>query len=201
MPSYLGDYPGAAKNREDKFVRAVNSFIRQKYENIELIIVADGCNTTAELYHDCLHDSSIKNIVLSKVTKQKSFAGFIRNVGILHATGDIICYLDTDDMFEYEHLYDINAAFNSKPGTDWVYSNDWAADNNGSRRERNNKLEYGRVGTSAIAHKKHLRLLWPDGYGHDWKFIESLMVKSDKFFKTVRPNGYTVCHIPNVVDY
>ena len=42
MASYLGDYEGAAKDRDSKFIRAVDSYIKQNIKDVELIIVADG---------------------------------------------------------------------------------------------------------------------------------------------------------------
>ena len=39
MASFLGEYSGAAKNRDKKFLRAVKSFKNQTYDNKELIIV------------------------------------------------------------------------------------------------------------------------------------------------------------------
>ena len=50
MPSFLSQYDGCAKNREQKFIRAVDSFIAQTYNDKELVIVADGCLKTKNLY-------------------------------------------------------------------------------------------------------------------------------------------------------
>ena len=35
MQSYLGDYPDSRKNPEEKFIRAVNSFLKQTNKNTE----------------------------------------------------------------------------------------------------------------------------------------------------------------------
>ena len=50
MISYLGEYPGARSNPIDKFKRAVDSYIGQTYNDKELIIISDGCDTTKEIY-------------------------------------------------------------------------------------------------------------------------------------------------------
>jgi len=51
MPSYMGDYGGrygdAAKDRERKLERAIDSvFGPGSIDNFELIVVADGCERT-----------------------------------------------------------------------------------------------------------------------------------------------------------
>src|SRR5271165_4802682 len=96
MASFLGNYHGAAKDRVAKFHRAVKSFIDQSYSNKELIIVSDGCPLTIE---ECrLNYKYQDNIVLVSIEKQPLFSGNVREQGILNATGDIIAYLDSDDI-------------------------------------------------------------------------------------------------------
>ena len=52
MPSFLGDYTNAAKNREEKFLRAVNSVRTQSYDNKLLVVVSDGCLDTVRLCNE-----------------------------------------------------------------------------------------------------------------------------------------------------
>ena len=78
MPSYLGDYPMAAKDRELKIHRAIYSVLKQEYENWELIIIADGCNKTV----DIINKYKDNRIILISVTKQRIYSD-IRNIGIV----------------------------------------------------------------------------------------------------------------------
>ena len=52
MPVYLGEYEGCATNREDKFIRAVNSFLQNNLSDSELIIVSDDCLITKNIVND-----------------------------------------------------------------------------------------------------------------------------------------------------
>ena len=49
MPSYLGEYKRAAKDRDTKIVRAIESVLKQSHEDWELIIISDGCEKTVEI--------------------------------------------------------------------------------------------------------------------------------------------------------
>ena len=178
MPSYLGDYPNAATNREEKLLRAIESFLAQEIG--ELIVVADGCEKTAEI-------ASKYPITVISIDKQPLFSGTPRNTGIQAAKYDYIAYLDNDDMFGANHLKRIADNLD----TDWLYWDDCV---NGKTRPV--WLEFGHIGTSAIAHKKSLDCKWIDGYGHDWQFIQQL---KDYPSKRITAN-YQVMHIPHVID-
>jgi glycosyltransferase involved in cell wall biosynthesis len=178
MPSYLGDYPNAATNREEKLPRAIESFLAQEIG--ELIVVADGCEKTAEIARKY-------PVRLVNIQKQPPFSGTPRNIGILIAKYDYIAYLDNDDMFGANHLKLIAKNIDA----DWLYWDDYV---NGKIRPV--WLEFGRIGTSAIAHKKDLDCEWGDGYGHDWEFIKQLNKYPPKRIIT----NYQVMHIPGVID-
>ena len=95
MPSYLGDYPNAASNREFKLKRAIESFLAQKIG--ELIVVADGCPKTVEI-------ASNYPVVVKLINKQQNFSGKPRNIGIKLALYDYIAYLDADDVMGQDHI-------------------------------------------------------------------------------------------------
>lgn len=196
MPCYLGYYEGCAKDRELKFERAVESFLSQDYENSELIIVSDGCGITNNIVLEKFRDERIK---LISISKQVLFSGNVRQAGIEDCNGDIICYLDSDDVFENKnHLSVIVTEFN---GVSWVYFNDFIQWNPYSKGEREVKLEKGSIGTSNIAHRNISQISWIEmnGYGHDWTFIESL-IKNYPVYKKINGTSYKVCHIPHTVD-
>jgi glycosyltransferase involved in cell wall biosynthesis len=178
MPSYLGNYPTAASNREQKLPRAIESFLSQEIG--ELIVVADGCYKTVEI----ASKYPVKTILIDK---QPHFSGVPRNTGIQAAQYDYIAYIDNDDVFGNGHLQSIA----DNVDTDWLYWDDYV-----DGKIRTVWFEMGHIGTSAIAHKKEIDCRWGDGYGHDWEFIQQLKQYPSKRITT----NYQVMHIPGTVD-
>ncbi len=199
MASYLGDYKGAASNREQKFIRAVDSFLYQEFEDKELIIVSDFCDITERIYNEKYKQHS--NISLFKLKKkQATFSGSIRTCGLSLAKGEKICYLDTDDFFGKDHLKNINEQFTEE--VDWVFYDDFLIPqftdfDNFTKHVRVNEIMETRIGTSTICHKSSLNETWEDGYGHDWKFIQKLLKYP---YKKIYNASYNVCHIPSQFD-
>ena len=183
MASYLGNYSGAASNRDAKLRRAVDSFLLQDIG--ELIVVSDGCELTNQIVE------SYKNphIKLIKMMKQPLFAGSIRQRGIKESTFDWICYLDSDDLYMPGYLQKVVDDLDDQ--YDWIYYNDLVGD-----RLRTTCIAPCRIGTSNIVHKKNTPAVWPDGYMHDWKFIQQLGGNCKK----IEYAGYQVCHVPNQLD-
>lgn len=199
MASYLGEYPRCAKNREEKFHRAIKSFLNQTYIEKELIIVSDGCQKTIELYEKYYKDYN--NILLVKIPKQILFSGQVRNHGILNATGKYISYLDNDDFIIETHLENIISQFTED--VNWVYYDDFLLRDFNSLNSyscvvRPNWIESCHIGTSTITHLNYLDVFWGDGYGHDWRFIEQ--INNNFKNKKINNTGYIVCHQPGIFD-
>jgi glycosyltransferase involved in cell wall biosynthesis len=192
MASYLGEYSteftSSAKDREAKFERAVNSFLIQTNKNSELIVVADGCKRTGEILRQKFSHWIENRIVHIEIEKQPLFSGKVRNSGIRIAKGDLVCYLDTDDMLGAKHLEIITKSFDNN--SDWCYFNDYIFDGS-SKIIRNSELEYSRIGTSNFVHKRSIHIQWKDGYGHDF---ETIMSVSGLKHRKIQTPEYYVCH-------
>jgi len=86
MASFLS-IPGRDK-LEAKFRRAVKSFLKQTHQDKELIIIADGCEKTIQIYSQ--EFSSYDNIKLIPIPKQPFYSGTMRNIAFQDSDGDII---------------------------------------------------------------------------------------------------------------
>jgi glycosyltransferase involved in cell wall biosynthesis len=201
MASFLGEYEGCAGDRENKFVRAVHSFLDNTYSNKELVIVGDCCEITERLvkehFREHLSSGDIKFINLKK--KQKLFSGKVRSTGLEIATGNIIMYLDTDDMFGDKHIKSVANQMNVQK-LDWCYYSDYLNTEEGLVKKEVT-LEHGSIGTSSIAHLNRADISWNkcNGYGHDWKFVQRLIKWSSNYAK-IYGATYIICHLPNHLD-
>lgn len=192
MPSYLGNYAGAASRRDEKIVRAVESVIAQTFQDWELWVVADGCDSTMEI----VRQFTDERVHAVKIPKSKIWSGEPRNTGIAHATGEYIVYLDIDDYYGENHLQIIADNLNDK---DWVFYNDYIY--RGEWVERNCDVrKLGQNGTSNVCHRRSLGAKWSHtGYAHDHHFTQGLIMKSLKYVKILTPE-YFVMHVPGQYD-
>ena len=200
MPVYLGEYKGCAKDRDSKFERAINSYLANDYDNKEIIIVGDCCEKSEKIVYNKflseLKSGKIKYYNLKR--KQKLFSGKVRSKGLKLATGDIVIYLDSDDMFSESHIGNIVSQMKD---LDWCYYNDYILNEQNKLIKKEVELELGSIGTSSIAHvnNKKINWRWCNGYGHDYKFVKKLKRFSNDYAK-IYGTCYIICHIPNMLD-
>ena len=189
---YLGDYQGRSSNPNKKFIRAVKSFLGQTYENCELIIVADGCDETEKIYNE--HFKDIEKIKFIKIDKQPVYGAEIRNAGIEIANGEIISYLDNDDALGKEHIELIMSEWDDD--IDLMYYDDYLVMSPDFKKlhQRIVETRYGSIGTSSITHRNVDYLRWSVGYGHDWVFLMTAIVRGMMFKKLSKPSQYLVAH-------
>ena len=107
MQSYLGDYPGSRSDSDKKFIRAVKSFKAMNEPRSQLVIAADGCKKTEELYYKHFKkDSNIDFIYIDKNTPNmyegngisKYYRGIPRQAARGLAEGILTTYMDSDDF-------------------------------------------------------------------------------------------------------
>jgi len=227
MSSYLGDYPGSRSNPKEKFIRAVNSFINQKYKNKELIIVSDGCEITNGLYNAYYKQN--RDITLIRVEKRKeAWPGELREAGRSIAKYDWIGYLDSDDVILQNHLNLVSEKietmhdnegiiFNMRHGLPLLENgNDVYYKYIKMTREEVKSfskgvseieglgkiawgLSTGHSGTWQIVHRKHIPVRWRNSevVGEDMFFIDRLK----KISKWQEFNGeYIICHLSPAYD-
>lgn len=194
-PSYLEEYAGGASQRELKLARAIQSVLDQKFQDWELIVIADGCFKTPGVVRT-FNDPRIR---LLEMEKAPIWSGMPRNAGLDNAKGDFITYLDSDDYLGPGHLETINANLGLN---DWIYYSDWIYNfERDSWHIRPCDIRVsGQNGTSNITHRRSLPVRWSfEGYGHDHYFNQQLQEASRRFRKTP-PAEYYVMHMNGYYD-
>ena len=194
IPSNLTPRKHSASDPEMKLIRAVSSALQQDYNDIEVIVIADGCENTMDVIREYIFGVSMPSRLFNyQIPKQPLFSGNVRNAGIEAATGDIICYLDADDYLGTDHVSTIVKHFTGQ----WVWFNDLTLKDD-QFVERECSLKYGHCGTSNIAHLRTMKARWKPVNAYamdDWAFIQELQKESPGGVKIETPT-YIVCHIP-----
>lgn len=198
LPTYLGTYGNCASNREEKLRRAFNSVLNQTFQNWELIIISDGCEKSTTIMNQFFKGNPDPRVKGYQIERRGAFTGYPRNAGIQMATGEWICYLDSDDMFGENHLRIIHDNIPREP---WGFFNDMIY-HSGEKvfKERPCDLRLYHCGTSNIIHRRDIGVEWEreSRYGYDdWMFIRKLNAHPHKEMPTPE---YCVCHIPHRYD-
>jgi glycosyltransferase involved in cell wall biosynthesis len=194
MPSRLIPYRGCASQLEAKLRRSIQSVLDQSFKDFELIVIADGCESTKSLINNNFID---KRLVLLECHHKGLFDNLPRNTGIKAAQGDYIVYCDIDDYWGEKHLFSI---FLHLEDYDFVWYNDFVRNGDHWIERACNIKSKGGSGTSNICHKRSLNILWDrPGYAHDFYFNQKLLTFKNRM--KINTPEYFVCHIPGRGGY
>lgn len=93
--------------------RAIKSVLAQQFKDWELIIVDDGCvdGITPRIL-DAFADTDSRIKVIHKENENRAIA---RNTGMDAATGEWICWLDSDDEYSTHYLRELDQATKDFP--------------------------------------------------------------------------------------
>ncbi|MBI2252747.1 MAG: glycosyltransferase family 2 protein [Armatimonadetes bacterium] len=140
--------------------RALKSILNQDYNNIELIIVGDGCTDDTEQLVSKIKYKQLKFINLPKQNNYPKnpfhkwmVAGTIPfNYALNLAKGDFITHLDDDDEFIFNRISKL-VKFIQETQADLVWHPFWEENENDKNQWKLNKTEYfkkGYVTTSSV---------------------------------------------------
>lgn len=107
-------------NREKLIVECIESVQKQTYKNYEHIIIDDGSDDNTVKIIEALAAVDSKIILIKSPNNSGGKPGKVRNIGIKLAKGELIAFLDSDDLWEKEKL-EIQLEFMQKNGLDFSY--------------------------------------------------------------------------------
>jgi len=148
-------------NQAEFLEQAICSVINQSYQDIEYIVVdpgsTDGSRDIIEHYK-----SKISHIILEPDNGPADGL----NKGFGHAKGNIMGFLNADDVLEGGSLSSVVRYFKTNPCVDVVSGNSWVIDENGNKRRRFFSDKFS---------------LWFAAYGASFLSQASTFFRSEKF--------------------
>lgn len=108
-------------NRATFITNALNSIIKQDYNNIEIIVVDDGSDDNTHTVVKSLQ-KKYSNIFYLQNERTKGPSG-ARNTGIIKSSGDYLSFLDSDDIWLDGHLTNGLKILTKHPEIDVLFGN------------------------------------------------------------------------------
>lgn len=159
--------------RAGKLQEAIASVVAQTYRPIELVVVEDG-GSTASAFMDALRAGGrFANLVYRPLEKSgRCEAG---NAALAAATGELICFLDDDDLFYADHIEVLVAEWSKQPELGAVYGLAWQVRTEIISHE---PWQYRNVEFSLIYRQSFSRaLLWH----HNYLPIQTVLFRRDLY--------------------
>jgi len=103
-------------NYADFLSIAISSALSQTYPNVEVVVVDDGSTDNSR---DIINAYGEKIVPVFKKNGGQASA---LNAGYKVCKGDIICFLDADDLFLPEKVAQVVKTFQKYPEAEWVFN-------------------------------------------------------------------------------
>lgn len=100
-------------NKEDYILTSVESVLRQSFIDFEVLVVDDGSTDNS-----CTRLENITDPRLKILHKSNGGVSSARNMGIKHAQGQYVAFLDADDEYENDFLLEVSSLFERFPQVD-----------------------------------------------------------------------------------
>lgn len=105
-------------NLEDYLRECIESILKQSYDNIELLLVNDESPDRSEAI---CKEYERQHSFIRVINKKNGGPADTKNVGIEHATGDYIMFIDGDDYWEIDFLGKLMDYLKRNPRMEYVF--------------------------------------------------------------------------------
>jgi len=107
-------------NTNERFKACFESVLKQKYQNIEVVLVDDGSPDTSAQICDMIALSTV-NFPVTVIHKRNGGVSRARNLGIDFANGKYIVFIDSDDQVKPNHISDFMEARKKFPDAGHIW--------------------------------------------------------------------------------
>jgi GT2 family glycosyltransferase len=105
--------------RSARLKEAVASVRNQTYRNVELVVVEDGANSAEQYVNSVREDGTLASVVYQSLPKVgRCLAG---NAALAASHGELLCFLDDDDLLYADHIEVLVQALAQEPTLGGVY--------------------------------------------------------------------------------
>ncbi|ABA89491.1 glycosyltransferase [Syntrophotalea carbinolica DSM 2380] len=102
-----------------KFVEdAVVSVLNQTYSQIEIILVDDGSTDNSR---QCIEKLAANHSCITPIFKPNGGQLSAFNAGVKRAQGEVLFFLDADDLYHEDYIENIMALYNQHPACDFTF--------------------------------------------------------------------------------
>ena len=166
-------------DRPEHLRRAIGSVLGQLHRRLELLVVDTAGRTGTAAVLDEVDDPRVRVVEAPGAT-----SGAARNAGLDEARGELVTYLDDDNLMEPWWLRALAMVARERPEADVFYGARIIEMAPGARAivqfapafDRARYRHENFIDTNVLAHRRGLPLRWPVGVGApDWYFVANLV--------------------------